>query len=92
MVKTFRHKGLEQFFVYDDSRLLEARQIGRIERLLDALDGASKPDDLLVPGFGLHKLSGNRKGVWSVKVSGNWRLTFHFENGHMFDVNMEDYH
>lgn len=92
MIKTFRHKGLEQLFVNNDSRLLNAKQIERIERLLDALDSASKPGDLYVPGFGLHKLSGNRKDIWSMKVSGNWRLTFCFEAGHIFDVDLEDYH
>lgn len=92
MIKTFKHQGLEQFFISNDRRLLDVKQIGRIERLLDALDSTSKIGDLLVPGYGLHKLSGNRKGTWSVKVSGNWRLTFCFEDGDVFDVNLEDYH
>ncbi|NOX43426.1 MAG: plasmid maintenance system killer protein [Gammaproteobacteria bacterium] len=45
-----------------------------------------------VPGFGLHQLKGKRKGVWSIKVSGNWRLTFMFEDGNVYIVNYEDYH
>jgi proteic killer suppression protein len=45
-----------------------------------------------LPGYGLHRLTGNRKDTWSVKVSGNWRITFCFADTHVFDVNLEDYH
>jgi len=47
---------------------------------------------LNLPGYGLHKLAGDRKDLWSIKVSGNWRLTFRFDQGHAYDVNLEDYH
>jgi len=43
-------------------------------------------------GLNLHELKGGRKGTWSVKVSGNWRVTFKLEKGDAFDVNYEDYH
>jgi proteic killer suppression protein len=45
-----------------------------------------------MPGWGLHLLEGDRRGVWSVKVSGNWRMTFRFDGGDAYDVNLEDYH
>jgi len=45
-----------------------------------------------IPGFGFHGLSGSRTGEYSVKVSGNWRVTFKFEGEHALDVNLEDYH
>jgi proteic killer suppression protein len=32
------------------------------------------------------------KGLWSVTVSGNWRVTFRIENGDVFDVDLADYH
>lgn len=73
-------------------RLLDAKQLPRIERILDALDASAVIDELDIPGFKLHKLTGNRKDTWSMKVSGNWRITFCFENGHAYDVNLEDYH
>ena len=92
MIKTFKYKGLERFFLVGERRLLDAQQIDRIERMLDALNNASDISDLLVPSYKLHKLSGDRAGVWSMKVSGNWRLTFRFENGHAYDVDLEDYH
>ncbi|MHB8151188.1 MAG: type II toxin-antitoxin system RelE/ParE family toxin, partial [Desulfobulbia bacterium] len=53
---------------------------------------ATKVEELNIPGYGLHPLKGGRKGEWSMKVSGNWRITFRFEDGHAFDVNLEDYH
>ena len=45
-----------------------------------------------LPGLNLHELKGNRKGMWSVKVSGNWRITFKFEDGDVHVVDYEDYH
>ena len=43
-------------------------------------------------GSGLHRLKGKLKDIWSVKVSGNWRLTFRFEDGNAYVVNYQDYH
>ena len=45
-----------------------------------------------LPGLQLHQLTGNRRGTWAVRVSGNWRLTFRFQDGEPVDVNLEDYH
>ena len=45
-----------------------------------------------LPGYGLHRLSGDRRGQWSVRVSGNWRIVFRFENGEPVDVTLVDYH
>ncbi len=60
--------------------------------ILVALDSSHEIDDMDVPGFKLHPLKGKLKGVWSVSVSGNWRITFEFENGNSHIVNYEDYH
>ena len=57
-----------------------------------ALDTAYCIDDLDIPGYRLHSLKGSRKGLWSITVSGNWRVTFEFHEGHVFIVNYEDYH
>ena len=92
MIKTFAHKGLERFFVKDDRRLLDAKQLPRIEHILDALEHASSVAELDIPGFKLHKLTGNRKDAWSMRVTGNWRTTFNFQNGDAHNVNLEDYH
>ena len=45
-----------------------------------------------LPGLRLHKLTGSRAGIWSVTVSGNWRVTFRFKDGDAEFVNYEDYH
>ncbi|WP_420855276.1 type II toxin-antitoxin system RelE/ParE family toxin [Xenorhabdus hominickii] len=61
----------------------------RLDLLLNALDLAS---DLSLPSFQLHPLTGDRKGIWSVSISGNWRLTFEFNDGDVYILNYEDYH
>jgi proteic killer suppression protein len=60
--------------------------------MLDRLDASVQIEDMALPGYALHSLSGDKKGFWSVKVSGNWRLTFRFVDGDAYDVNLEDYH
>jgi proteic killer suppression protein len=56
------------------------------------LDAASVTSDMDLPGYRLHKLSGNLKGHRAVTVSGNWRVTFRFEDANAFDVDLIDYH
>ena len=45
-----------------------------------------------LPGFGLHKMRGQLEGHYAVSVSGNWRVTFRFEDGDVADVDYLDYH
>lgn len=59
---------------------------------LAALDTAQSIDDLNIPGYRLHQLSGNRKGTWSITVNANWRLTFDFNEGNAYIVTYEDSH
>ena len=92
MIRTFRHRGLEAFFTKDDARKLPADRLPRITRLLDRLDAAKNPQDMNLPGWGFHGLKGDRKGTYSVEVSGNWRITFKFESGDAIEVDLEDYH
>ncbi len=92
MIKSFRHKGLARYFEKDDRRGIDAKHAARIKRVLDALDQAMLPEQLNIPGWRLHPLTGNRKSVWSVGVSGNWRITFEFSGTDAVNVNLEDYH
>jgi proteic killer suppression protein len=64
----------------------------RVERILLILDHAETVNDMDIPGYRLHPLTGDRKGAWSIRVTGNWRITFRFEAGNVFDVDLEDYH
>ncbi len=60
--------------------------------MLDALDVATKPEEMNVPGCRFHRLQGDRAGSYGVSVTGNWRITFAFDGEHAIDVNLEDYH
>ena len=98
MIRSFKHKGLERFFRTGDARGIQAQHAPRLERLLDALDGVAEVEELNVPGWFLHRLKGDLmaqgqpQNLWSVRVSGNWRLTFVFHDGDAEIVNLEDYH
>ena len=92
MIKTFRHKGLKQLFETGKSRGVAPDLARRLVRQLDLLHRATSPADMNLPGYRLHQLKGKRKGIWSVVVSGNWRLTFTFQGGDATDVDWEDYH
>jgi toxin HigB-1 len=83
---------LEEFFRDDNARRLNRDHVRKISRLLDRLDASAKPQDMSLPGFDFHQLKGDRKGTYSVSVSGNWRITFRFEGENAVDVDLEDYH
>lgn len=92
MIRSFRHRGLERYFERSDHGGIPAQFTGRLERMLDRLDAATKPQDMNLPGYGFHQLKGKRRGTYAVTVTGNWRLTFRFENENAVDVDLEDYH
>ena len=92
MIKSFAHKGLEEFFYEGTTKGIQAKHAARLRYILDLLDVAEVAEDMSFSGSGLHQLKGQLKGVWSVKVSGNWRLTFRFEGGNAYVVNYQDYH
>ncbi|MGP9767419.1 type II toxin-antitoxin system RelE/ParE family toxin [Halomonas sp. AOP13-D3-9] len=71
---------------------IQAAHTKRLRLILGRLNAASDAKDMDLPGLRLHELSGNRSGTWSVTVSGNWRVTFRFEDGDAEIVNYEDYH
>ncbi len=92
MIKSFKHKGIQKFFESGSTVGIQSKHKQRLRMILAALDSSHEIDDMNVPGFKLHPLKGKLKGVWSVSVSGNWRITFKFENGNAHLVNYEDYH
>ena len=92
VIRNFRHKGLERLFRDDDRSGVSTKDAPRLLRQLDRLDAATRAEDMGMPGWGLHPLKGDRKGFWSVKVSGNWRLTFRITDGDAWDVSLEDDH
>ena len=88
----FRHSGLRRLWERDDPSRLNPDHAGRIFRILDDLAAAIKPSQMNLPGYRLHRLRGDRRDVWSVRVSANWRITFRFANGEAIDIDLEDYH
>src|ERR1700733_7622506 len=92
MIRSFRDRALERFFATGDGRRLSVQNTRRIANILRALDDASRPEDMNLPGFRFHALVGRDKGRYAVNASGNWRITFGWIEGEAFDVDLEDYH
>ena len=92
MIKGFRHKGLERFFLTGLQSGIQAQHAKRLRLILGRLSASMTPKDMDLPGLYLHKLSGRRKGTWAVRVSGNWRVTFTFKGKNAEVVDYEDYH
>jgi len=92
MIKSFKHKGLENFFYTGKKKGIRPEHANKLERILDRLNAANKIKDMNYPGSYLHKLSGDKKGQYSVRVSGNWRVFFEFVNGDAYIVDYDDYH
>ena len=93
MIKSFRHRGLKRLYERGDRGKIRADHIDKVERIIARLDEAPHAAHMDLPGFKLHELKGNRAGTWAVWVSGNWRITFRFNNqGDATNVNYEDYH
>lgn len=83
---------LKRFFAKDDSSRIRADWRRRVGRVLNALDVATHPSELDMPGYDWHELSGDRKGTYSVLVSRNWRITFCWDHEGPLNVDLEDYH
>ena len=92
MIKSFRHKGLQKFFFDGTKKGIQPKHAEKLADILDLLDATSEIEDMNFPGSDLHPLKGDLRGFWSVKVSGNWRIIFRFENGDAFDADYVDYH
>jgi proteic killer suppression protein len=92
MIKSFRHAGLEKFYRTDIKAGIQPAHAAKLQRQLTLLDASSSPQDMNVPGWYLHQLKGSLKGCWSVRVNGNWRMTFQFKGKDAILVDYHDYH
>ncbi len=92
MIKSFIHKGLQKFYENGTTKGIQFAHAKKIKMRLSALDTALIIEDLAIPGFNLHQLKGERADIYSIKVNGNWRITFRFDDGDVEIVNYEDYH
>ena len=92
MIESFRHRGLKALYQGRTSKGVAPEHEQKLRDILAQLDQSEKPSDMDLPGYDLHPLRGPLKGHYSVAVSGNWRVTFKFENGEESAVNYLDYH
>jgi len=93
MIKPFKHKGLEKFYESGSTKGIQANHTKKLRMQLTALGTAAQSiDDMDIPGYRLHQLTGDRRGIWTITVNANWRLTFKFEEGNVYILNYEDYH
>jgi len=92
VIRSFRHRGLKALYEGRSAAKIAPGHIAKLERILTALDRSSGPDGMSLPGFRLHPLKGRLKGYYAVSVSGNWRVTFRFEDRHAVEVDYQDYH
>ncbi|MBS1822528.1 MAG: type II toxin-antitoxin system RelE/ParE family toxin [Acidobacteria bacterium] len=92
MIKSFRHAGLEKFFTTGSKAGIQPAHAKKLSARLVLLNRANAPKMMDVPGWSLHELKGDLAGCWSLKVDGNWRMTFKFEGEDAILVDYRDYH
>lgn len=92
MISSIKHKGLAALHYDDRTKGVQQALVKRLRQILALLDTALFAEDMKLPGLRFHQLKGDLAGFYSVYVSGNWRVIFHFENGQAIDVDLIDYH
>ncbi|UQB41560.1 type II toxin-antitoxin system RelE/ParE family toxin [Thiomicrospira microaerophila] len=92
MIKSFIHKGLQKFYASGNTSGIQKKHEKKLRLILTNLDQAESPDDMDLPGLFMPPLKGERSGIWSVRISGNWRITYRFDGRDVEIVNYEDYH
>ncbi|TAN49386.1 MAG: peptidase [Methylococcaceae bacterium] len=92
MIKTFRHKGLRNFFETGDKSGIQARHESRLRMQLAKLDAAKHPEDMNLPNWRLHPLKGDLHEHWAVWVDRHWRMTFRFDGEDAVLIDYQDYH
>ncbi|MBV9765936.1 MAG: type II toxin-antitoxin system RelE/ParE family toxin [Acidobacteriaceae bacterium] len=91
MIQAFKHKGLEDIYLTGETRRIGTDHIRKCVRILRLLEAAEQPEDMNIAGFRFHRLHGTRSR-WSVRVTGNCRITFGWSGKNALDVDFEDYH
>ena len=92
MIVSFRHRGLRALYEGRTPRRVAPEHVRKLLDVLAVLDRSRGPRDVDLPGLRLHPLKGELQGHYAVTISGNWRVTFSFEDGDAVDVDYLDYH
>lgn len=90
MIKSFKSKGLERFWTKGDASKLSVQNVARVRRMLESIGAATRAEDLNVAGYFFHRLQGTDR--FSVRVTGNWRITFGWADDGAIELDLEDYH
>ena len=94
-IRNVLHKGLRRFIENDSATALQPAVAPKLRRILSFLQDMEREEELrTVPGWKAHRLAGDRKGMWSLSVTKNWRLTFRIDRaeGEIIDLDYEAYH
>jgi toxin HigB-1 len=94
-IRNLAHKGLRRLYENDDPKGLPPSSVDKLRKIIAFLEAMEDASELrMIPVWKAHLLAGNRKGMWSLHVSRNWRVTFWIDNTEreICDVNFEDYH
>ena len=92
MIKSFRHRGLQRLYERGDRSRINPTLVEKVETALGLLDVAETPEAVNLPGYRMHPLRGDLRGFWSIRVSGNWRIIFRFDDRDVCEVDLVDYH
>lgn len=92
MIRSFKQKGLEKLFLKGTASGVLSAQSNRLRLVPGRLNASVSPQDMELPGLYLHRLSGKHRGRWSVRVSGNRRVTFKFDGPDAVAIDYEDCH
>jgi toxin HigB-1 len=92
VIKSFRHRGLQRLYERGDKSRINPTLVDKVETALGLLDVAETPEAVNLPGYRLHPLRGDLRGFWSIRISGNWRIIFRFDDRDVCDVDLVDYH
>lgn len=92
-IASFTHKGLKKLYLEDNAKAFSPDAAHKLRAMLTFLQDMGTPENLRAfPSWKAHQLTGNRKGVWSLHVTRNWRMTFKIQEGEIIEVDYEDYH
>ena len=94
-IRNILYKGLKRFIVDDDASGLQPAVVAKVRRMVSFLQDMEREVELrTVPSWKAHQLTGDRKAVWSLFVTKNWRMTFRIdeEEIEIIDLDYEDYH
>jgi proteic killer suppression protein len=92
MIRSFKHRGLKRLYERGDRSGIRPDLLEMVEDILVRLDEADTPQAMNLPGYRLHPLKADLKGLWSVTVRANWRIIFRFQGADAFELELIDYH